>query len=69
MVAGMEEEFNTNNGRQFSLFWREGAAAVQDRMLRTLYVGKRPGTDHPTSVGRRCGLIITELRSSWSTNL
>ena len=37
-------------------------------MLGALSLGKRPGPDQPTSVGRRHGLVTTEPRISWSTN-
>ena len=30
---------------------------VQEQIISTLYLGKRPGPDHPTFVGRRRGLI------------
>ena len=41
---------------------------MQDLMLGNLSLGKQLGPDHPTLVGRRCVIVITEPRSGCLTN-
>ena len=50
IVVGMEWEFHTHYGRQFSLFWWAGSVTVQEQILRTFSLGNWSGPDQPTLV-------------------
>ena len=64
----METGFRPHNGRYLSLLWWEVAAALQEKIIGTFYLGKRPGTDKPTLVVQHRRLASTKPQGGWSTN-